>query len=720
MARRRSCQSVLPAAEIENLLSRARQLRYNAAQDAYTLAEEALRCAQVIAAPSLILDSIRELAICSHVLADYPQAIAWAELLLKEAICYNLPERQANAHTLQGISYQEIGYLDKALVHLETGLAMHKQGGRMQHVASAFFNIGNIYAFKGQFETALGWYQHALSLQEFASRELLARLLNSIGYAYYHLGNHTEALQYLTKCLAITEADDFKFMQITVMENLTELYVNYGDYATALNFCIQALMLSEQLQSHREIANNKLDLGTIYLQMGDAAAAIIQFIDALATARHLGMVWVEITALLKLGEAFAALGELQKATAQFSQAQRLAKELGYMFLDARAQLLWAKVLLAEKKTQDARLLLTQGLALTQQIGAKVLEQQYYETLSVFYQSLGDFSSSIRYAKYAESLYTQLNANRATRHLLMELETQRFLKMQTSPKPPDVDIALQVARKAIEQKYLQLPFKPSSSATFTANKGTVKLPTIFVKTFGEFSVTIDGRTLTKADWQRKKARDIFKILLIHHQKAVTIDELIEWLWGSDAEKDPQQIIKNSISFIRKALEPHLSPREPSQFLRTETKAYILDLGENAFIDFLAFKSLLQAAASQPDPTALYKQAISLYTGDFLKEDLYEEWSAFERELLKDTYLNALTYLAESALQRHQDDEATLYARQILATDHTYDKAYAILLKLLTKQGNIAEAHKVYKQCKEAFEKELGISPPLYLQSLLSAH
>lgn len=715
MARRNAQPSASPS-DVENLLQRAKQLRYYSPKEAFALAEDALRKAQALGNSSLILNGIWELAICAHILNDYPQTIAWAELLMQKAILHHSPERQANAHTMQGIGYMELGYLDKALEHFHVALMLHEQGNRARSIASTAHNIGNIYVVKGQFELALSWYQRALALREFASRELLARLLNSIGYAYYNLGNHSEALKYYTQCLETTEADDFKFMQVTVLGNLTDLYLSYGDYTTAMHFCNKALTLSEQIGNQKEIANGKLSLGTIYLQMGDIAAATVEFASALAIAKHLSAKWMHITAQLKLGEAFIALSESSKAIEQFSQAQQLAQASGYVFSDAQARLLWAKALYATGAVPQAQSLLVQGLALAQQIGAKVLEQQYHEVLSMLHRSLGDFTSSVRHSKQAEALQTQLFANATTRRLLVEFETKRFLEAQSLPKPAEVEVALQLARKAIEQKHLGC-FARRKTTVSPSLQSSTKPSAVFVKTFGEFSVTIDGRTLTKADWQRKKARDIFKILLIHHQKAVTADELIEWLWGNETERDLQQVIKNSISFIRKALEPHLPSRKSSSFLRTEGKAYTLDLGEGAFIDFLAFKALIQEAARVADKYSLYKKAVSLYTGDFLKEDLYEEWAAFERETLKDAYLNALAYLAESALRQAYDEDALLYARQLITAEHTSDKGYAVLLKVLVKQGHTAEAHRLYKQCKDAFERELGTSPPSYLQALL---
>jgi two-component SAPR family response regulator len=137
-----------------------------------------------------------------------------------------------------------------------------------------------------------------------------------------------------------------------------------------------------------------------------------------------------------------------------------------------------------------------------------------------------------------------------------------------------------------------------------------------------------------------------------------------------------------------------------------------------IDFLEFKSLIHQASKGTDRVALYKKAIALYTGDFLKEDLYAEWSVFERESLKDSYLHALAYLAQHALEHEDEAEAVLYARQLIDTDRTDDKGYEILLRIFLKQGNHSEARRIYAQCKEAFAKELGSAPPMHLHALVS--
>jgi two-component SAPR family response regulator/Tfp pilus assembly protein PilF len=699
------------------LIEQIRRIRYTDTPRAYLSAEAALKHAQQTSDVAMLLDSLKELAICSHVLNDYPKTIAWAELLLREAVRYGSSAHEGSAHNLLGIGHHDIGNLDIALEHLQAALALHHKDGRQSSIASLLHNIGNIYALKGEFEIALKWYLRALNLRQYASRELLPRLLNGLGYSYYQLGQHTEALNYLTQSLETAEADGFKFMQVIALGNLVDVYMDYGDYTAALKFCISALVLAEQLGNQKEVASKKLRLGAIYLRMGDSSAAITAFAEALHIAEQLGAALIKIVALSKLGEVYAELEEYEHARAHFLKAKSLAQTCGYAFSDAQVSLELAKLFMKQRQYSAALPLLNEGLLASQQAVSKVLEQQYHEVLATLYKSLSNLTLSLQHTKLAESLQAQISAHGTTRHLLMEFETRRFFRDQRSSSKSDVETSLHLARKAIEQKYehflVRRPFQQDALLL-----APTKSRSIFVKTFGEFVVTINGRTVTKSDWQRKKARDIFKILLIHHQKAVTTDELIDLLWNDTTKHNVEQVIKNSISFIRRVIEPDLAPRKPSTFLRNEGKAYILDLGDGASIDFLEFKSLIHQASKGTDRVALYKKAIALYTGDFLKEDLYAEWSVFERESLKDSYLHALTYLAQHALEHEDEAEAVSYARQLIDTDRTDDKGYEILLRIFLKQGNHSEARRIYAQCKEAFAKELGSAPPMHLHALVS--
>ena len=106
----------------------------------------------------------------------------------------------------------------------------------------------------------------------------------------------------------------------------------------------------------------------------------------------------------------------------------------------------------QKQYCAAQPLLNEGLLASQQAASKVLEQQYHEVLATLYKSLSNLTLSLQHTKLAESLQAQISAHGITRHLLMEFETRRFFRDQPQPSKSDIESALHLARKAIEQKY----------------------------------------------------------------------------------------------------------------------------------------------------------------------------------------------------------------------------------------------------------------------------
>jgi DNA-binding SARP family transcriptional activator len=122
--------------------------------------------------------------------------------------------------------------------------------------------------------------------------------------------------------------------------------------------------------------------------------------------------------------------------------------------------------------------------------------------------------------------------------------------------------------------------------------------------------------------------------------------------------------------------------------------------------------VQQADGSPDADMaqrLYRQALSLYQGDYLEDNLYDDWCRDERERLRGLYLHALTAVARSALARGDAEEAAQHSLQALATDDCFETAYQLLIRAYLEQGNRVEALRVYERCAATLRQELDIDP-----------
>ncbi|MFN3562231.1 MAG: bacterial transcriptional activator domain-containing protein [Chloroherpetonaceae bacterium] len=140
--------------------------------------------------------------------------------------------------------------------------------------------------------------------------------------------------------------------------------------------------------------------------------------------------------------------------------------------------------------------------------------------------------------------------------------------------------------------------------------------------------------------------------------------------------------------------------------------MLDFAEEANIDFIEFKSLLNAAKKESGKAKEKKleQAVQMYQGYFLSEDAFEDWAAFERESLNEKFFSAAIELGAIYQKEERYQEAISIGRRILEMDRIYEPVYEQLFQLFVKTNQTAELKKLYDECKTAFNKELNIDPP----------
>jgi DNA-binding SARP family transcriptional activator len=106
---------------------------------------------------------------------------------------------------------------------------------------------------------------------------------------------------------------------------------------------------------------------------------------------------------------------------------------------------------------------------------------------------------------------------------------------------------------------------------------------------------------------------------------------------------------------------------------------------------------------------YRAGTELYRGDFLEEDLYEDWSHARREHLRQTYLDVLNQLSESYLQQDDYTEAITLCQEILVRDSCHEEAHRRLMCCYQSQGQRHLALRQYQRCVQALQMELDVSP-----------
>lgn len=218
------------------------------------------------------------------------------------------------------------------------------------------------------------------------------------------------------------------------------------------------------------------------------------------------------------------------------------------------------------------------------------------------------------------------------------------------------------------------------------------------------------------WKSKKALTLFKILAERCGSRHPKDVLIEALWaGDDNFERTSHNLHTVVYYLRRELEPGLKRYEPSKLVRHSAGLYWLESGPGVRVDVVEFRRLLRAAETlqTKDPSAAlarYKEALALYTDDFLPEDLYEDWAAAVREALREQYFTSVAAVAELAYKLEADRSyATSLCRRALRRDGLREELHRGLIKLLAQQGLYGEAAEQYRQCERILDDEFGVRP-----------
>lgn len=221
----------------------------------------------------------------------------------------------------------------------------------------------------------------------------------------------------------------------------------------------------------------------------------------------------------------------------------------------------------------------------------------------------------------------------------------------------------------------------------------------VRCFGGFRIAVGGTALPNAAWQSRKARDLLKILLARRGRPTAREVLVDLLWpGEDLERVGNRL-SVALSTIRATLDP--DRRHPAdRYVRTDKTSVGLDLAHIAvdleqFLDGAERGLALREAGERERAHRLLAAVEPLYGGDFLEEDVYEEWAVPTRELARATYVEVARALAEDALGAGDHDRAARLCLRVLERDPYDEPAHLRLVETLLTAGRHGEARRHYR-------------------------
>jgi LuxR family maltose regulon positive regulatory protein len=249
----------------------------------------------------------------------------------------------------------------------------------------------------------------------------------------------------------------------------------------------------------------------------------------------------------------------------------------------------------------------------------------------------------------------------------------------------------------------------------------------VRFFGHFEMLCDEELITLG--RNGKALSILKYLLANRSRPVSQDHLMGWLWPESNLKRARWSLNSAIHTLRKLLSECPSSA-PLNYILLEEGYYRLCSDVRVIADVDEFDAhyeegrRLQKEGRVEEAAAEYERAIDLYRGEYLVEDLYEDWTMVERERLSNAYMDMLGRLAVHYYETEQYQESIGTCYRILEKDSCHEESYRLLMRCYARLNLWERALRQYRLCERILRQDYGMAPSpetqaLY-ESLLSEH
>src|SRR5207302_3974306 len=131
-----------------------------------------------------------------------------------------------------------------------------------------------------------------------------------------------------------------------------------------------------------------------------------------------------------------------------------------------------------------------------------------------------------------------------------------------------------------------------------------------------------------------------------------------------DSDPEAASTNfrtTLHAIRQALEG------AGHLVTADRDTICLRSGPDIWVDSEAFEELIARARTADDPIPRLEQASALYRGDYLPDDVYEDWATERRDALRRAWTDLEFRLAQHYEQYGAPEAALAELRRLLQTD-----------------------------------------------------
>lgn len=231
----------------------------------------------------------------------------------------------------------------------------------------------------------------------------------------------------------------------------------------------------------------------------------------------------------------------------------------------------------------------------------------------------------------------------------------------------------------------------------------------IYTLGRFDVVIDGRPLQFTGKPQMKPLEMLKVLISLGGRNVGQGRLEDLLWPEADGQRARQAMITTLHRLRKLIGYEKAVELSEKKLSLNDRCCWTDVWAIESICSNVDRAFTDGCSDDQEASCLTDSLLTLYKGDFLRDEDNSSWVWPVRTRLRSRFLHTVGTLAR-AWEKHEthDKAIDLYLRA-LQVEELAEEFYQGLMKCYRKQGRTAEGLSAYERCREVLSSVLGIAP-----------
>jgi DNA-binding SARP family transcriptional activator len=264
------------------------------------------------------------------------------------------------------------------------------------------------------------------------------------------------------------------------------------------------------------------------------------------------------------------------------------------------------------------------------------------------------------------------------------------------------LSTQLPQRAAENNRGNQSLPPSS------HEDNTPLPALYITCFGRFEVKRLGTSVVLCS--NRHGQTILRYLVAQSEHGATRDTLMALLWPEDEPEVAQPRLHTAICTLRRSLNAGYTSEPGGGYIVCKNRMYCLNSAIPIQTDVDQFVHYYQAGRqTNGERVALYEEACRLYSGPFLLEDKYADWSFLQREHLSRVYIEMCRTLIDHYLKVKNYEDAERWATALLKENRCDEAAHRQLIQVYAAQGRRSEALQQYQRCERILHDELAVHP-----------